>query len=69
VVGDVLVDSEVLFVTDVMNLKIKLIQFFKCVHRCSMYAYVFIDVSDHMRISIYICNIYFFKKKCPLLHP
>jgi hypothetical protein len=31
--GDVPVDSEVFLVTDFMNLKIKLGQFFECVHR------------------------------------
>jgi hypothetical protein len=31
--GDVPVDSEVFLVTDFMNLKIKLVQSFECVHR------------------------------------
>jgi hypothetical protein len=58
---DVPVDSEVFLVTDVVNLKIKPAQFFRCAHRSSMCVLMFIGVSARTCMSIYIC-IVFLKK-------
>jgi hypothetical protein len=62
--GDVPVDSEALLVTDFMNLKIKLVQFFGGAHRSRVCVRVFICVSVHTNISIYNCNM-FLKKSLP----
>jgi hypothetical protein len=57
-VGDnVPVDSEALLVTDFMNLKIKLVQFFGGAHRSRVCVRVFICVSVRTYISIYVYNI------------
>jgi hypothetical protein len=53
--GDVLVDSEMLLVTDFVNFKIKLAQYFRCTHRGRMCIYVFIWVSTHTYMSICVC--------------
>jgi hypothetical protein len=50
---DVPVNSEVLLVTDFVNLKIKPTQFFKGVHRDKVCVRVFIEVS--VRTCINIC--------------
>jgi hypothetical protein len=60
---DVPVDSEALLVTDFMNLKIKLVQFFGGAHRSMVCVRVFICVSV-TSISIYDCNM-FLKKSLP----
>jgi hypothetical protein len=52
--SDVSVDSEVLLVTDFMNLKIKLTQSFRGAHRGRMCVRVFIGVC----MSIYICTAF-----------
>jgi hypothetical protein len=62
--GDVPVDSEALFVTDFMNLKIKSTQSFGGAHRDMIYVHVFIEVSAHMCMSIYICTVFLKKGKC-----
>jgi hypothetical protein len=41
---DVIVDSDVLLVTDFINSKIKLAQFFKVTHKDSMYIHIFIYI-------------------------
>jgi hypothetical protein len=40
---DILIDNETLLVTDFVNLKIKLIQFFRSVYRGRICTHVFID--------------------------
>jgi hypothetical protein len=50
---DVPINSEVLLVTDFVNLKIKPTQFFKGAHRSKVCVRVFIEVS--VRTSINIC--------------
>jgi hypothetical protein len=60
--GDVLIDSETLFVTDFMNLKIKSARSFVGTHRDSMLVRMFIGMSAHTCISICICTV-FLKKK------
>jgi hypothetical protein len=60
--GNVSVDNDVLLVTDFVNLKIKSAQSFRNVHRGRIYVYVFIYVSAHTCISIYVCNV-FLKKE------
>jgi hypothetical protein len=50
--GDIPVDSEVILVTDFVNLKIKSVQSFECAYRNSMCVHIFIGVSAHTYISI-----------------
>jgi hypothetical protein len=54
VVRDVSVDSEVLLVTDFVNLKIKLTQSFRDAYKNMIYMHAFIIVSAHKYMSIYI---------------
>jgi hypothetical protein len=56
--GNVSVDSDAVLVTDFVNLKIKPAQSFGDVHRGRMYVRVFIGVSDHTCISIYIYTVF-----------
>jgi hypothetical protein len=58
VISDVSVDSETLLVTDFVNLKIKPAQSFICAHRDRMYVHVFIRMSAHMYMSIYIYTVF-----------
>jgi hypothetical protein len=53
---DVPVDNEALLVTDFMNLKIKSTQSIEDAYRGRMCVRVFIEVSVHTRMSIYICT-------------
>jgi hypothetical protein len=56
--GDVPVDSETLLVTDFVNLKIKLAQYFRCTHRGGIYMHVFIGVNAHTCMSICVCIVF-----------
>jgi hypothetical protein len=56
--GDVPVNSEMFLVTDFMNLKIKSAQSFRDAHRDRMCVHVFIRVSAHTHINIYIYTIF-----------
>jgi hypothetical protein len=58
---DVSIDSDALLVTDFVNLKIKPAQFFEVAYRGRMCVHVFIGVSAHTYISIYVCIV--FQKK------
>jgi hypothetical protein len=59
-----------LLVTDFVNLNIKSAQSFKDVHRAKMCIHVFIGVSNHMYISIYVCIMFLEKKdKTESSHP
>jgi hypothetical protein len=60
--GDVPIDSKTLLVTDFMNLKIKPTQSFRCAHISRMCVRVFIGVSAHTCMSIYVCTV-FLKKR------
>jgi hypothetical protein len=55
---DVPVDSESLFVTDFMNLKIKSTYPFRDAHRDRIYVCAFIGVSTHTYINIYIYTVF-----------
>jgi hypothetical protein len=66
--GDIPVDSEALFVTDFMNLKIKPAQSFGGAHRDIVCVRVFIEVSDHTYMSIYVCTMFLKKGKCTQVH-
>jgi hypothetical protein len=55
---DVPVDSESLLVTDFVNLKIKSIQSFRCIHKGGMYVRMFIGVIGYTYISIYIFTMF-----------
>jgi hypothetical protein len=55
---DVLIDSETFLMTDFMNLNIKSTQSFKNVHKNRVYIYIFIRISDHTYINIYIYTIF-----------
>jgi hypothetical protein len=61
VVGDIIVNSETLLLTDFINFKIKPVQFFEDVHKGSMCVYVH-RVSDYMCINIYVYTM-FLKKE------
>jgi hypothetical protein len=61
--GDVPIDSKTLLVTDFMNLKIKPTQSFRCAHISKMCVRVFIGVSAHTCMSIYVCIVFLKKKK------
>jgi hypothetical protein len=54
---DVPIDIDALLVTDFVNLKIKSAQSFGCVYRDRVCIRVFIGVSAHMCINIYVYTI------------
>jgi hypothetical protein len=56
--GGASVDSETLLVTDFINLKIKSAQSFICVHRGRLCVRVFIRMSAHTCIDIYIYTMF-----------
>jgi hypothetical protein len=56
--GDVSVDSETFLVTDFMNIKIKPTQSFGDAHSDSMCMRVFIGVSTHTCMSIYVYTVF-----------
>jgi hypothetical protein len=56
--GDVPVNSELLLVTDFMNLKIKPAQSFGCAHRGKVCVCVFIEVSARTCMSICVCTVF-----------
>jgi hypothetical protein len=49
--------------TNFMNLKIKVIYFFKDVYIDKMYIYIFISLNNHTYINIYIYTVFFEEKK------
>ncbi len=51
---DVPVDSDALLVTDFVNVKIKPAQSFEGTHRNRMYVHIFIGVSNHTCMSVYV---------------
>jgi hypothetical protein len=53
--------------TDFMNFKIKSAQSFRCAYNDSIYVHIFIRVSTHMCMSIYI-YIIFLKKESSISH-
>jgi hypothetical protein len=61
--GDVPVDSDVLLVTDFVNLKIKPAQSFRCAHRGRVCVRVFIEVIAHTCMSIYVCTVFLKKPR------
>jgi hypothetical protein len=61
--GDVPVDSEVLLVTDFVNLKIKPTQSFGCAHRGRVCVCVLIGMNAHTCMSIYFCTVFLKKEK------
>jgi hypothetical protein len=65
--GDVPVDSEAFLVTDFVNLKIKPAQPFEGVYRGSVCVHMFIGVSAHTCMSIYVCTV-FLKKIFTHMH-
>jgi hypothetical protein len=60
--GDIPVDSDVLLMTDFINLKIKPTQSFRSAYKSKMDVRVFIEVNTHTYISIYVCSV-FLKKE------
>jgi hypothetical protein len=52
------IDSEILVVTDFVNIKIKLIQSSRGAHRDRVCVYVFIGVNAHTYISFYVCTVF-----------
>jgi hypothetical protein len=64
VIDDVTVDSEVFFVTDFVNLKIKPAQSFRCAHRGRVCERMFIEVvSARTFISICVCTMFLKKHR------
>jgi hypothetical protein len=63
--GDVPVDSEALVVTDFINLKIKSTQSFEGAHRGRVCVRMFIEMSTHTYINIYVYVVFLKKKRCP----
>jgi aspartate carbamoyltransferase catalytic subunit len=61
--GDVTVDSEVLLVTDFVNLKIKSAQSFGGAHRGRVCVRVFIEVSTRTCMSICVCTVFLKKNR------
>jgi hypothetical protein len=55
---DVPIDNETFLMTDFVNLKIKPTQSFRCAHRSRVYVRVFIGVSVHICMNIYICTVF-----------
>jgi hypothetical protein len=56
--GDVPVNSDAFLVTGFMNLKIKPVQSFRDAHRDRVCVHVFIWVSVHTYISIYVYTVF-----------
>jgi hypothetical protein len=56
--GDVSVDSKTLLVTDFINLKIKSDQSFEDAYRGRVCVRVFIGLSDHTCINIYVYTVF-----------
>jgi hypothetical protein len=56
--SDIPVDSNTFLVTDFVNLKIKPTQFFRCAHRGRIYMCVFIELSVHTYMNIYVCSVF-----------
>jgi hypothetical protein len=58
-VGDnILIDSETLFVTDFVNLKIKSAQSFEGAYNNKICVHIFIEMSDYTYINIYIYTVF-----------
>jgi hypothetical protein len=57
--ADVSVDSEMLLLTDFINLKIKPTQTFRCDHRAKMCVYLFVEMSVYMCIQVFMFVVYF----------
>jgi hypothetical protein len=55
---DVLIESDVLLVSDFMNLKIKSTQSFRGAYRGRLCARVFTEVSAHTCMSIYVYTMF-----------
>jgi hypothetical protein len=56
--GDVPVDNETLLMTDFVNLKIKPTQSFRDAHKGRVCMRMFIGVSAHTCMSIYVCIVF-----------
>jgi hypothetical protein len=56
--GNVPVDNETLLVTDFMNFNIKPTQSFEDAHMDNLCVCVFIGVSTHTCMSIYVCAVF-----------
>jgi hypothetical protein len=56
--GDVPVDSDAFLVTDFVNLKIKPAQSFRCAYKSMVYVHMFIGMSAHTYMSIYVCTVF-----------
>jgi hypothetical protein len=53
------VNNDTLLMIYFMNLKIKSTQSFKCGHKDKICIHMFIEMSNHTYINIYICTIFF----------
>jgi hypothetical protein len=62
VIVDVSADSEMLLITDFVNLKIKSIQSFGCANRGKVCVRVFVSMSDRMCMSICVYSVFLILK-------
>jgi hypothetical protein len=60
---DVLIDNDVLSVTDFINLKIKSTQSFRCAHTSRVCVHIFIWMSAHTYTNINIYTVFLGKKE------
>jgi hypothetical protein len=60
---DVSINSNMLLLTDFINLKIKSTQSFRDAHKKSIYSYIHKDECSYIYISIYIYNVFLKKLK------
>jgi hypothetical protein len=58
--GEVSIDSKMLLLTDFINLKIKLTQFFEINHKGMIYMRIFIRISDHTCMIICVYPVFVF---------
>jgi hypothetical protein len=52
--GDISINGETILVSDFVNLKIKSAQYFRCAHKNRMCVHIFIEVSAHTYMNIYV---------------
>jgi hypothetical protein len=60
---DIPINGETILVTDFINLKIKLDQSFRGAHRDSVCVHIFIVLSAHTYMSIYVCTVFIKKTR------
>jgi hypothetical protein len=67
--GDVLINNEMLLMTDFINLKIKLTQSFECAHIDMVCVHIFIRVTVYTCINICVDTVFTAPNSLPVLLP